>query len=84
MLDSASNDSMLPAESNEVKDDLSPSLIFKSIFAEQTTYNPSSWTSAEIETATGNAESTFLEHPLLLKSTYTEATVDLKELHFHI
>ncbi|CAL5206358.1 unnamed protein product [Lathyrus oleraceus] len=61
-------------ESNEVKDDLSPSLIFKSIFAEQTTYNPSSWTSAEIETATGNAESTFLEHPLLLKSTYTEAT----------
>ncbi|CAK8570037.1 unnamed protein product [Lathyrus sativus] len=61
-------------ESNEGKDALSPSLISKSIFAEQTTYKPSSWTPAEIETATGNAESTFLEHPLLLKSTYTEAT----------
>ena len=61
-------------ESNEVKDDLFPSLISKSIDAEKTTYNPSLWTPAEIETATGNAESTFLEHPLLLKSTYTEAT----------
>ncbi|XP_058724842.1 carbon catabolite repressor protein 4 homolog 6 isoform X2 [Vicia villosa] len=61
-------------ESNEVKDDLFPSLISKSIDAENNTYNPSSWTPAEIETATGNAESTFLEHPLLLKSTYTEAT----------
>ncbi|KHN06664.1 Carbon catabolite repressor protein 4 like 6 [Glycine soja] len=32
----------------------------------------------KIETATGNAECTFLEHPLLLRSTYTEAMVDLK------
>lgn len=71
---------MLSAESNEVKDDLSPSLISNYIGAEKTTYNPSLWTSADIETGTGNAECTFLEHPLPLRSTYTEAMVDLKEL----
>lgn len=60
-------------ESNDVEDDLSPSPISKSIDAERTTYNPSLWTPAEIETATGNAECTFLEHPLSLRSTYTEA-----------
>ncbi|XP_012570701.1 carbon catabolite repressor protein 4 homolog 6 isoform X2 [Cicer arietinum] len=60
-------------ESNEVKDDLSPSLISNYIGAEKTTYNPSLWTSADIETGTGNAECTFLEHPLPLRSTYTEA-----------
>lgn len=60
-------------ESNDTEDDLSPSLMSKSIDAERTTYNPSLWTPAEIETATGNAECTFLEHPLSLRSTYTEA-----------
>lgn len=70
---------MPPAESNDTEDDLSPSLMSKSIDAERTTYNPSLWTPAEIETATGNAECTFLEHPLSLRSTYTEAMVDVKE-----
>ncbi|KAK2452951.1 DNAse I superfamily protein [Trifolium repens] len=60
-------------ESNEVEDDLSPSLISKSIDAKKSTYDPSLWTPAEIQIATGNAECTFLEHPLSLKSTYTEA-----------
>ncbi|KAK2399040.1 DNAse I superfamily protein [Trifolium repens] len=60
-------------ESNEVEDVLSPSLISKSIDAQKSTYDPSLWTPAEIEIATGNAECTFLEHPLSLKSTYTEA-----------
>ncbi|CAJ2674964.1 unnamed protein product [Trifolium pratense] len=60
-------------ESNEVEDDLSPSLISKSIYAKKSTYDPSLWTPAEIEIATGNAECIFLEHPLSLKSTYTEA-----------
>jgi hypothetical protein len=80
VLDSASNNLMLSAESNEVEDDLSPSLISKSIDAKKSTYDPSLWTPAEIQIATGNAECTFLEHPLSLKSTYTEAVVDLKEL----
>jgi len=70
---------MPPAESNDTEDDLSPSPMSKSIDVERTTYNPSLWTPAEIETATGNAECTFLEHPLMLRSTYTEAMVDVKE-----
>ena len=74
--DSASN--LLPAESNEVDDDLSPSPVSKSIDAEKNFYDPSLWTPMEVETATGNAECTFLEHPLPLRSTYTEAMVGLK------
>ncbi|KAL2318107.1 hypothetical protein Fmac_031983 [Flemingia macrophylla] len=72
-LDSASDNFLLPIEINEVKDDSSPSQISKSNDAEESTYNPSLWTPMEIETATGNAECTILEHPLLLRSTYTEA-----------
>ncbi|KAJ1438254.1 Endonuclease/exonuclease/phosphatase superfamily [Sesbania bispinosa] len=72
-LDSSSNDLLLPAECNEVEDDSSTSPISRSIDAGKTTYNPSLWTPMEIETATGNAECTFLEHPLPLRSTYTEA-----------
>lgn len=78
-LDSTSNN-LLPAESIDVEDDLSPSPISKSTESYKTTYNPSLWTPAEIETATGNAECTFLEHPLPLRSTYTEAMVNLKRL----
>ncbi|XP_061356263.1 carbon catabolite repressor protein 4 homolog 6-like [Gastrolobium bilobum] len=72
-LNFASNKLLPPAESSEVEDDLSPSPTSKSVDLEETTYNPSLWTPMEIETATGNAERTFLEHPLLLRSTYTEA-----------
>ncbi|CAJ1972107.1 unnamed protein product [Sphenostylis stenocarpa] len=71
-LNSASN-LLLPVESNEGEDDLSPNQISKSICTEEATYNPALWTPMEIETATGNADCTFLEHPLLLRSTYTEA-----------
>ncbi|CAN6721149.1 unnamed protein product [Malus baccata var. baccata] len=39
---------------------------------ERTYYDPSLWTPMEIEAATGNAEHTLLEHPLMFKSTYTE------------
>nr|KYP72445.1 Carbon catabolite repressor protein 4 isogeny 6 [Cajanus cajan] len=62
-LDSASDNLVLSIEINEVKDDSSPSQISTSIDAERATYNPSLWTPVEIETATGNAECTFLEHP---------------------
>ncbi|KAL5699699.1 hypothetical protein ACHQM5_030568 [Ranunculus cassubicifolius] len=43
-----------------------------SLLVEANTYDPSSWTPMEIETATGNAECTLVEHPLKLRSTYTE------------
>lgn len=42
----------------------------------RTSYNSSIWTPSEIETATGNRECTSLEHPLHLRSTYSE-TEDL-------
>ncbi|KAE9459158.1 hypothetical protein C3L33_08937, partial [Rhododendron williamsianum] len=35
-------------------------------------YDPSAWTPMEIETATGNADCTLVEHPLKLRSTYAE------------
>ncbi|GLT80505.1 hypothetical protein SLA2020_519420 [Shorea laevis] len=55
----------LTSPSDEVLDDLSP-------FEEKTTYNPSLWTPMDIATATGSEDCTCLEHPLQLKSTYTE------------
>lgn len=39
---------------------------------ENITYNQSLWTPMEIETATGNADCTLIEHHLKLRSTYTE------------
>ncbi|KAI3737908.1 hypothetical protein L2E82_27923 [Cichorium intybus] len=43
----------------------------ESIF-ENPVYDPSGWTPMEIEAATGSSECTTMEHPLKLKSTYTE------------
>ncbi|KAK7384907.1 hypothetical protein VNO78_30610 [Psophocarpus tetragonolobus] len=65
-LNSAYSNLLLPEESNKVENDLSSNQISKSLDA-------ALWTPIEIETATGNAECTFLEHPLQLRSTYTEA-----------
>lgn len=48
-----------------VFEDLSP-------FEEIASYNPSLWTPVEIATATGSEDVTFLEHPMQLKSAYTE------------
>ncbi|KAK1549348.1 hypothetical protein Q3G72_000512 [Acer saccharum] len=41
-------------------------------FPPETVYDPSSWTTMEIATATGNGDCTSLEHPLQLRSTYAE------------
>lgn len=57
---------------DELIDDLSPGLDSEAVNAEETTYNPSLWTPMEIATATGNADCTYLEHPLQLRSTYAE------------
>ncbi|KAG2700050.1 hypothetical protein I3760_07G215500 [Carya illinoinensis] len=58
--------------SNEIENDLSPSLDYVPVAMENTAYDPSSWTPMEIEMATGNADCTLLDHPLMLSSTYTE------------
>lgn len=39
-------------------------------------YDPSLWTPMEMETATGKADCTYLEHNLKLRSTYTEVEVE--------
>ncbi|PON57933.1 Endonuclease/exonuclease/phosphatase [Parasponia andersonii] len=57
---------------NELEDDLSPDLDPEPLDVEKNIYDPSLWTPMEIETATGNAGCTSLEHPLKLRSTYTE------------
>ncbi|KAF3447182.1 hypothetical protein FNV43_RR12362 [Rhamnella rubrinervis] len=46
-------------------------------------YNPSLWTPMEIETATGKANCTSLEHNLKLRSTYTEVEdgLDTRDLN---
>lgn len=62
--------------SNEIENDLSPSLDYVPVAMENTAYDPSSWTPMEIEMATGNADCTLLDHPLMLSSTYTEVKVD--------
>ncbi|XP_062019335.1 carbon catabolite repressor protein 4 homolog 6 isoform X1 [Rosa rugosa] len=63
---------MLPVSTDRIEDELSPGLDSETVGVEKTTYDPSLWTPMEIETATGNGECTVLEHPLKLKSTYTE------------
>lgn len=71
---SAPPNDTLPASTDRVEDGLSLGLDSETVGVE-ITYDPSLWTPMEIETATGNAECTLLEHPLKLRSTYTEAEV---------
>ncbi|TYH57833.1 hypothetical protein ES332_D08G116100v1 [Gossypium tomentosum] len=68
----SSQDSQLLLPSADVLDDVLPSLDSEVAEIEQTTYDPSSWSPKELATATGNEDCKFLEHPLQLKSTYTE------------
>ncbi|KAK8655054.1 hypothetical protein V6N13_107646 [Hibiscus sabdariffa] len=68
----SSQDSQFLLPSEKVPDDLSPSLDPKFAQIWQTTYDPSAWSPNEIATATGHEGCTLLEHPLQLKSTYTE------------
>ncbi|XP_052887894.1 carbon catabolite repressor protein 4 homolog 6 isoform X2 [Gossypium arboreum] len=68
----SSQDSQFLLPSADVLDDVLPSLDSEVAEIEQTTYDPSSWSPKELATATGNEDCKFLEHPLQLKSTYTE------------
>ncbi|KAL8115921.1 hypothetical protein AgCh_022424 [Apium graveolens] len=45
---------------------------FNQVDAEIIAYDPSAWTPMEIETATGCADSTLVQSPLKLRSTYSE------------
>lgn len=74
--------SALNNSSQGVENDLSPYLDPQSLVIEKSFYDPSSWTPRDIETATGNADCTFLEHPLKLRSTYTEVEVNhFRDVH---
>ncbi|KAI4316285.1 hypothetical protein L6164_024280 [Bauhinia variegata] len=66
-LESASFNTPLQQQSDEMEDDLPP-------IRNTIDVGRSLWTPMEIETATGNAECTVLEHQLPLRSTYTEVT----------
>lgn len=72
---SVSPNSALSASTNAVEDGLSPGLDSETVYVERTPYDPALWTPMEIEAATGNSECTLLEHPLKLRSTYTEVEV---------
>lgn len=63
-------------QSHGVEDDLSQDLDSEPLNVEKNIYDPSLWTPVEIETATGNENCTLLEHPLELRSTYTDVEVD--------
>ncbi|XP_015571733.2 carbon catabolite repressor protein 4 homolog 6 isoform X2 [Ricinus communis] len=65
-------DPQVHSHGNEVLDGVSLDLDSESVTVDKTAYNPSLWTPMEVATATGNADCTFLEHPLKLKSAYAE------------
>lgn len=56
-------------------EDLPASLDSKTAEAESMPYDPSLWTPMEVMSATGNEDIRVAEHPLKLKSTYTEVEV---------
>ncbi|GMH11887.1 hypothetical protein Nepgr_013728 [Nepenthes gracilis] len=60
------------SEGNEVREDSSTRMNSGSDYIKKIVYDPSLWTPMEIATATGQADFTFLEHPLKLRSTYAE------------
>lgn len=60
----------------QILDDSSPCVEPEPFDIEKSPYDPSVWTPIEIETATGNADSTHVEHSLKLRSTYTEVEVN--------
>ncbi|MCD7464866.1 hypothetical protein HAX54_053531 [Datura stramonium] len=62
---------MLHPLSDRIADD-APDLDSEVVDGEKLTYDPSAWTPMDIETATGNADCTVMEHNLKLTSAYRE------------
>nr|XP_016463064.1 PREDICTED: carbon catabolite repressor protein 4 homolog 6-like isoform X2 [Nicotiana tabacum] len=56
---------------DEIADDV-PDLDSEVVDMEKSTYDPSAWTPMDLETATGNADCTIMEHNLKLASSYRE------------
>lgn len=63
---------LLSGLANEEVLDGTDDLDTQNITAEQSRYDPSAWTPVELETATGSAMCTSMEHPLKLQSVYGE------------
>eukprot|EP00258_Populus_trichocarpa_P030285 XP_024446304.1 carbon catabolite repressor protein 4 homolog 6 isoform X2 [Populus trichocarpa] len=66
------NDSQLDSPDDEVLVDFPLGLDSEGAGVGKTADGPSLWTPMEIVTATGNVDCMFVEHPLKLKSTYTQ------------
>lgn len=66
------NDSQLDSPDDKVLDDFPLGLDSEGAGVGKTADDPSLWTPMEIVTATGNVDCMFVEHPLKLKSTYTQ------------
>ncbi|XP_075101406.1 carbon catabolite repressor protein 4 homolog 6 isoform X2 [Nicotiana tabacum] len=64
---------------DEIADDV-PDLDSEVVDLEKSTYDPSAWTPMDLETATGNADCTIVEHNLKLASSYREVEVALIRL----
>ncbi|KAK6912650.1 Endonuclease/exonuclease/phosphatase [Dillenia turbinata] len=62
--------SHLPCD--DILDEISSSMVSEPAEGHGNTYDCSLWTPMEMETATGKADCTIVEHPLKLRSTYTE------------
>lgn len=65
-----------PDRSNGIDDNLSLHLDLETSDVGENIYDPSLWTPMEIQTATGKADCSSVEHPLKLRSTYTEVEVE--------
>ncbi|KAJ6373087.1 hypothetical protein OIU76_027427 [Salix suchowensis] len=66
------NETQLDSPNDEVLDDFPLRLDSDGAGVGKSEYDPTLWTPMEIVTATGNADCMFVEHPLKLKSTYTQ------------
>jgi hypothetical protein len=71
----------LDSPDDEVLVDFSLGLDSEGAGVGKTADDPSLWTPMEIVTATGNVDCMFVEHPLKLKSTYTQVEVNSMMLH---
>ncbi|KAK9101897.1 hypothetical protein Sjap_019151 [Stephania japonica] len=61
-----------PSDEVQIEKISSASIDYGIANAEKNSYDPYLWTPMEIQTASGNAECTTIEHPLKLRSTYAE------------
>ncbi|CAL1375116.1 unnamed protein product [Linum trigynum] len=66
------DESKVHSPTNELANDFSENQNLVEVVDEVTIYDPSIWTPTEIATATGDADCTCLQHPLTLRSAYTQ------------